>query len=160
MFCKRISATLLLERRSSITLLMKNIWERLLLKISTSVTNSEAVDQSSSVKKVFLEISQNSQKYICARVSYLIKLQAWDKCFLVNFVKFPRKPFFIEHLWWLLLQIYLRKGANSDFFYSFKSFGILNFTMLEWFCHLTCFSTVYLILWCCFFSCTSMIFLS
>ena len=31
-----------------------------------------------SVKKVFLEISQNSQENTCARVSFLIKLQAWD----------------------------------------------------------------------------------
>ena len=29
-----------------------------------------------SVKKVFLEISQNSQENICAKVSFLIKLQA------------------------------------------------------------------------------------
>ena len=37
--------------------------------------NSEAVVQSCSVKKIFLEISQNSQENICARVSFLIKLQ-------------------------------------------------------------------------------------
>ena len=29
-------------------------------------------------KKVFLEISQNSQENICARVSFLIKLQVLD----------------------------------------------------------------------------------
>ena len=27
----------------------------------------------------------------------------WHRCFLVNFVKFLRIPFCIEHLWWLLL---------------------------------------------------------
>ena len=37
---------------------------------------SEAVVRSCSVKKVFLEISQNSQENTCARVSFLIKLQA------------------------------------------------------------------------------------
>ena len=37
---------------------------------------SEAVAQTCSVKKVFLEILQNSQESICARVSFLIKLQA------------------------------------------------------------------------------------
>ena len=37
---------------------------------------SKAVAQSRSVKKVFLEISQNSQENTCARVSFLIKLQA------------------------------------------------------------------------------------
>ena len=35
----------------------------------------EAVFQRCSVKKVFLEISQNSQENTCARVSFLIKLQ-------------------------------------------------------------------------------------
>ena len=52
----------------------------------------EAVVQICSVKKMFLEISQNSQENTCARVSFLIKLQAWT-------------PFFIEHLWWLFLLI-------------------------------------------------------
>ena len=37
----------------------------------------------SSVKKVFLKISQNSQENICVRVSFLIKLQA-SVC---NFIK-------------------------------------------------------------------------
>ena len=36
---------------------------------------SEAVTQRCSVKKVLLEISQNSQKNTSARVSFLIKLQ-------------------------------------------------------------------------------------
>ena len=43
--------------------------------------NLEAVVQRCSVKKVFFEISQNSQKNICARVSFLIKFQA------CNFIK-------------------------------------------------------------------------
>ena len=46
---------------------------------------SEAVVHRSSVKKVFLEISRNSQKNTCARVSFLIKLQAsgvWAALFL------------------------------------------------------------------------------
>ena len=38
-------------------------------------TYREAVAQRSSVKKVFLEISQNWQENTCARVSFLIKLQ-------------------------------------------------------------------------------------
>ena len=36
----------------------------------------EAVVQRCSIKKVFLEISQNSQENTCARVSFSIKLQA------------------------------------------------------------------------------------
>ena len=46
-----------------------------------------------SVKKVFLEISQNSQENTCARL--------WYRRFPVNFVKLLRTPFLIEHLWWL-----------------------------------------------------------
>ena len=38
---------------------------------------SETVVQTCSVKKVFLEILQNSQENACARVFILIKLQAW-----------------------------------------------------------------------------------
>ena len=38
-------------------------------------------------KKVFLKISQNPQENICARVTFLIKLQAWrsSSVFIVNF---------------------------------------------------------------------------
>ena len=43
---------------------------------------AEAVVQSCSVKKVFLEISQKSKENTCARVSFLIKLQT-----LGNFIK-------------------------------------------------------------------------
>ena len=63
-------------------------------------------------KKVFLEISKNSQENTCAKVSFLIKLQAycnfikkrlWHRCFPVNFAKFLRTPFLTKHLRWLLL---------------------------------------------------------
>ena len=40
------------------------------------IKNTEAVVRRYSVKKVFLEISQNSQENTCARGSFLIKLQA------------------------------------------------------------------------------------
>ena len=73
----------------------------------------ETIVQRCSVKKVFLGISQNSQENICARVSFLIKLQArplallkkrlWQMCFTVNFAKFLRTPFLAEHLCWLFL---------------------------------------------------------
>ena len=41
-----------------------------------SIQHSEAVVQMCSVKKMFLEISQNSQENTYARDSFLIKLQA------------------------------------------------------------------------------------
>ena len=64
---------------------------------------------------VFLEIPQNSQEKICARVSLkslsrvrlrpaiLLKRRLWHRCFPVNFVKFLRKTFLTEHLRRLLL---------------------------------------------------------
>ena len=39
---------------------------------------AEAVVRRCSIKKVFLKISQNSQEDTCARISFLIKLQAWE----------------------------------------------------------------------------------
>ena len=50
-----------------------------------SFYQTEAVNGDVLQKKVFLEISQNSQEYTCARVSFLIKLQAWGT--------------YVEHLW-------------------------------------------------------------
>ena len=44
-------------------------------KVTLSL-HTEAVVQRCSVKKVFLEIPQNSQENTCARVSFLKKLQA------------------------------------------------------------------------------------
>ena len=42
----------------------------------------EAVVRRCSVKKAFLEIFQNSQENTCARVSFLIKLQAWGNTYI------------------------------------------------------------------------------
>ena len=67
----------------------------------------EAVVRRCYVKKVFLEILQNSQENTCARRSFLIKLYAWDlaQMFSCQFCEILRKPFFIGHLWWLLLLL-------------------------------------------------------
>ena len=46
---------------------------------------SEAVVQRCSVVKIFLEISQNSLENTCARVSFLIKLQALGEISKNNF---------------------------------------------------------------------------
>ena len=37
------------------------------------------------------------------RTATLLKKRLWHRCFPVDFVKFLRTPFYIEHLWWLLL---------------------------------------------------------
>ena len=79
-----------------------------------------------SVRKAFLENSQNSQENNCSRDSFLIKLQRpttlrkkrlWHRCFLVNFVKFLRTPFLTEHIWWLLLE-----GKVTDTKVGFSNF--------------------------------------
>ena len=46
------------------------------IKYACEICLSEVVVRRCSVKKVFLEISKNSQKYTCARASLLIKFQA------------------------------------------------------------------------------------
>ena len=46
--------------------------------------HTEAVAWRCSVKKMFLEISQNSQENVCARVLFLIKLHASDLQILVK----------------------------------------------------------------------------
>ena len=63
-----------------------------------------------SVKKMFLEISQNSHENTCVRASglrpaTLLKKGLWYSYFPVNFAKFLRTPFFTEHLQWLLLLL-------------------------------------------------------
>ena len=78
-------------------------------------TTGRSSHRTCSVQKVFSKISQNWQENTCAWVSFLIKLQVsvmqlylkkrlWHRCFPVNFAKFLGKPFFIEHVRWLLLH--------------------------------------------------------
>ena len=53
-------------------------------------------------EKVFLEISQNSQKNTCARVSFLIKLQALGtlaQVFSCEFCEISKNTFFTEYVW-------------------------------------------------------------
>ena len=69
-------------------------------------------------KKAFVEILQNSQENTCASVpAALLKKRFWHRFFSMNFAKFLRTPFFIEHLWWLLLEYLL----SLDFFIHFTS---------------------------------------
>ena len=74
-----------------------------------TVAGSEAATRGVLWKKVFLEISQNSQENTCASVSFLIKLQVWGLLQValtqVLFCEFLKTPFFTEQLWWLLLQV-------------------------------------------------------
>ena len=54
----------------------------------------EVVVRKCSVKKVFLEISQNSRENTCAKVATLLKKRLWHRYFPVNFAIFPRQTFF------------------------------------------------------------------
>ena len=60
-------------------------------------------------KKVFLNISQNSQENTCARVSFLImfikKKRLWHRSFPVNFAKVLRTSFLQNTSRWLPLLI-------------------------------------------------------
>ena len=47
-------------------------------------------------KGVLGNFAKFTGKHLCQRL--------WHRCFPVNFAKFPRTPFIIEHLWWLLLS--------------------------------------------------------
>ena len=44
----------------------------------------------------------------------LLKKRLWHRCFPVNFAKFLRTPFLIEHVWWLLLIINGQKKQGHD----------------------------------------------
>ena len=90
----------------------------------------EAVFRRSSIKKVFLKISQNLQENTCSRQKQpfrgvlekrcsdmqqfyrRIPLPKCDfnkvakhRCFSETFAIFLRTPFFKDHLWWLLLYL-------------------------------------------------------
>ena len=72
---------------------------------------SKAVVRRCSVKKVFLEILQNSQESTSVRDSFLIKLQAFKKESLMQvlsceFCRISKNTFFTEHPQWLLLSHY------------------------------------------------------
>ena len=59
----------------------------------------------------------HSLKYseTATRPATLLKKRLWHRCFNVNFVKFLRTSFFIEHLWWLLLLMLLIFYATTYF---------------------------------------------
>ena len=83
--------------------------------------DTEAVARMCPVKKVFLEMSQNSQENTCVRIS-LLKKRLWHRCFPMNFVTFLRTPFFTKHLWWLLLRIEILKLRNFNIKTNFRCY--------------------------------------
>ena len=57
---------------------------------------SETVVQRCSVKKVVLEISQNSQENTCASVSFLIKTRTLAQVFSCEFCEISKDTFFLR----------------------------------------------------------------
>ena len=58
-------------------------------------------------KGVLRNFKKFTEKRLCQSLlpSTLLKKRLQHRCFPVNFVKFLRTAFFIEHLWWLLLEL-------------------------------------------------------
>ena len=48
-------------------------------------------------------VLRNFTKFTEKHLSQSLLKRLWHSCFLLNFVKFLRTLFYIEHLWWLLL---------------------------------------------------------
>ena len=48
------------------------------------------------------------------RPATLLKKRLWHRCFPVNCAKFLRTPFFIEHLWWLLVNSLMKNSYKSN----------------------------------------------
>ena len=79
-----------------------------------------------------------------ARLATLLKKRLWHRCFLVNFVKFQRTPFYIERPWWLLLHhsiidgmVWGNIGSNAKYictlvyFTNWRPFEVLYFNVFE-----------------------------
>ena len=72
-------------------------------------------------KGVLRNFTKFTRKHLCLRPATLLKKRLWHRYFPVHFVKFLRTPFFMEHLWWLLLTIspywtWALAGDKSMFF--------------------------------------------
>ena len=73
---------------------------------------------------------------------FKLKKRLWHRCFPVNFAKFLRTPFSIEHLWWLFLtrknivpkmlvfKIVLRNASCNNFLFVTEILGISLFLNL------------------------------
>ena len=65
------------------------------------VKKLKAVAKQCSVKRVFLEITQNSQENTCGRVSFLTKLQVSRFVFLFYLVQYVDTAFMLKKVHWV-----------------------------------------------------------
>ena len=76
-------------------------------------------------KGVLRNLAKFTGKHLCQSLFFnkveacnFIKKRLWHRCFPMNFVKFLKRPFFIEHLWLLLLN----RAANKSNFISCEGY--------------------------------------
>ena len=114
----------------------KNHWCRILVLLSMENDLSRSSYRSCSVKKVFLEVSRNSQENTCPeslfnkvnnnkglRPATLLKKRLFHRCFPVNFAKFLRTPFLQNTSGRLLLYIhrFWLRHLHSNFKFDHES---------------------------------------
>ena len=118
---------------SILSSIINSSWNTIVSHKTGYLSKSEVVARRCSVKKVFLEISQNSQESTCARVSFLTKLQAYTFCYRtptmaasVRFHQSKRKLEFLRTSWSVKFVILQRM------MFSIKDVNFVTFT--EEFC--------------------------
>ena len=65
---------------------------------------------------VMIKIADKPWQIISLRPATLLRKRPWHRCFPVDFAKFIRTPFIIEHLWWLAASGVLINFAILKFF--------------------------------------------
>ena len=94
--------------------------KRMKVGLSPKLHDPEAVVQRCSVKQVFLEISQISQENICCQTQAcnFIKKETLAQVFSCEIREIYKNTFFIEHLWWLLLDFIskIEGWCHTEFF--------------------------------------------
>ena len=94
------------------------------------------------VLRNFAKFTGNS----CARVSFLIKLQAacnfikkdtLAQVFSFEFSKFRGTPFFTEHLWWLLLNVQWILKSLEEIFRAMQKYILILHNFYNYFWNLT-----------------------
>ena len=80
----------------------QEIYEYIRITSNENIRITSNSHQTSSLKKVFLEISQNSQEGAACN---FIKKETLTQVFFCEFCKISKNTFFTEHLWWLCLHL-------------------------------------------------------
>ena len=92
--------------RHSITFRGHKLWDEPSDNDEKHVSSRSSRPEVFHKKGVLRNFAKFMGKHLCQNLFFnkVAGLRLWHRCFPVNFAKFLRTPFFIEHLWWLLLQ--------------------------------------------------------